>query len=106
MLKENGSEYSLLEKIYNAFLYYVLEYIHELSMLSRVKHRNSIFKRIDKNLNIILAPQCEKQNCSEYNLLVKIYNALLYPVLLYIHQLSMLCHVKYINSNFTRIEKI
>ena len=75
-------------------------------MLSYVKYRNSIFKIIEKYLNIILAPQCEKQNCSEYNLSVEIYNALLYSVLLYIHQLSMLCHVKYKNSNFTRIEKI
>ena len=53
MLKENGSEYSLLEKIYNALFYYVLEYIHQLHMLSHVKYRNPIFKRIEKNLNII-----------------------------------------------------
>ena len=52
MLKENGSEYSLLEKIYNALFYSVLEYIHQVSMLSHVKYRNSIFKRIEKNLNI------------------------------------------------------
>ena len=35
-LKENGSEYSLLEKIYNALFYSVLEYILQLSMLSHV----------------------------------------------------------------------
>ena len=47
-LKENGSEYSLLDKIYNALFYFVLEYIHQLSMLAHVKYRNSIFKRIEK----------------------------------------------------------
>ena len=52
MLKENGSEYSLLEKIYNALFYSVLEYIHQFSKLSNVKYRNSIFKRIEKYLNI------------------------------------------------------
>ena len=36
-LKEKSSEYSLLEQIYNALFYYVLEYIQELSMLSPVK---------------------------------------------------------------------
>ena len=47
-LKENGSQYSLLEKIYNALFYSVLEYIHQLSMLSHVKHVNSNFTRIEK----------------------------------------------------------
>ena len=74
-------------------------------MLSHVKYRNSILKSIERNLNIIYAPQCKKQNCSEYNLSEKIYNALFYSVLEYIHQLNMLSHVKYLNSNFTRIEK-
>ena len=53
MSKENDSEYSLLEKIYNALFYSVLEYIHQLSMLSHVKYRNSNFMGIEKNLNII-----------------------------------------------------
>ena len=53
MLKENGSKYSLLEKIDNALFYSVLEYIHQGSMLSRVKYRNSILMRIKKNLNSI-----------------------------------------------------
>ena len=35
----------------------------------------------------------------------KIYNAIFYSVLEYIHQLSMLSHVKYRNSNFSRVEK-
>ena len=47
-LRENGSEYSLLEKIYNALFYFVLEYILQLSMLSHVKYRNSNFIRIEK----------------------------------------------------------
>ena len=34
MLKENCSEYSLLEKIYNVLFYTVLEYIHQLRVLS------------------------------------------------------------------------
>ena len=53
MLKENGSEYSLLEKIYNALFYSSLEYIHQLNMLSHVKYRNCNLTRIDKNLNDI-----------------------------------------------------
>ena len=53
MLKENGSEYTLLEKIYNALFYSVFEYIHQLRMLSNVKYRNSNFPQIEKNLNII-----------------------------------------------------
>ena len=40
-LKENGTEYSLLEKIYNTLFYSALEYIHQLSMLSHVKYGNS-----------------------------------------------------------------
>ena len=47
-LKENGSEYGLLEKLYNALFYSVLEYIHQLSMLSHVKYRNTNFTRIKK----------------------------------------------------------
>ena len=46
--KENGSEYSLLEKIYNALFDSFLEYIHQLSMLSHVKYKNTNFTRIDK----------------------------------------------------------
>ena len=57
-LKENGSEYNLLEKIYNALIYFVLEYINKLSMLSHVKYRNPKFTLIKKNLKIIQAPQC------------------------------------------------
>ena len=53
MLKENGSEYSLLGQMYNALFYYVLVYINQLTMLSSVKCRNSNFTRIEKNLNII-----------------------------------------------------
>ena len=47
-VNRNGSEYSRLDEIYNALFYSVLEYIHQLNMLSHVKHRNSIFKRIEK----------------------------------------------------------
>ena len=83
----------------------IVKYIHQLSMLSHVKYRNCIFKQIEKNLNIIEAPQSLKQNCSEYNLSEKIYNALFYSVLEYIHQLNKLSHVKYRNSNFRRIKK-
>ena len=46
-----------------------------------------------------------KQNCSEYNLSEKIYNALFYTFLEYINQLRMLCHVKYRYSIFYGIEK-
>ena len=53
MSNKNGSEHSLLEKIYNALFDFVLEYIHQLSMLSHVKYRNFKFMRIEKNLNNI-----------------------------------------------------
>ena len=74
--QQNGSEYNLLEKLYNVIFYSDLEYIHQLRMLSYVKYRNSNIMWIKKNQNIIYAPQCWKQNCSEYNMSVKIYNAL------------------------------
>ena len=45
--KKNCSEYNLSEKIHNALFYCVLEYINQLHMLSHVKYRNSIFKRIE-----------------------------------------------------------
>ena len=48
-LKENGSEYSLLEKIYNARFYSVLEYIYQLSMLSHVKYKNSNLPKSKKS---------------------------------------------------------
>ena len=35
-LNGNGSGYSLLEKIYIALFYFVLEYIHQLNMLSHL----------------------------------------------------------------------
>ena len=73
-------------------------------MLSHVKYRNSNFTRINKNLNKSRNPQVKK-NGSEYSLLEKIYNAFFYSVLEYIHQLNMLSHVKYRNSNFAPIEK-
>ena len=75
-------------------------------MLSHVKYRKSVFKQIEKNVNIIYVPQCSKQNFAEYYLSEKIYNALFYSVLEYIHQLDMLSHVKYRNSIFKRIKKI
>ena len=105
-LKQNFSVYYLSEKVYNALFYSVLENIHQLSMLSHVKYRNSYFTWIEKNLNIIEAPQCKKQNCSEYNLTERIYNTLFYFVLDYIHQLNMLSNVKYRNSNLHESRKI
>ena len=74
-------------------------------MLSHLKYRNSNFTQIEINLNIIYAPQCSKQNFSKYYLSEKIYNALFYSVLGYIHELDMLSHVKYRNSIYKRIEK-
>ena len=53
MLKENVSEYSMLEEIYNALFYSVLEYIHQLRMFSHVKYRNSNFMQIEIKLNHI-----------------------------------------------------
>ena len=51
--KKNDSEYSLLEEIYNALFYSVLEHIHQPRMLSHVKYRNSKFTQIERNLKII-----------------------------------------------------
>ena len=48
MVKQNDSEYNQSAKIYNGLFYSVLEYIHQLHMLSHLKYRNSIFKRIEK----------------------------------------------------------
>ena len=48
MLKENGSEYRLLEQRYNALFYYVLVYINQLTMLSTVRYRNFNFTQIEK----------------------------------------------------------
>ena len=47
-VKKNGSEYTLLEKIYNDLFYFVLEYINKRRMLSHVKYRNSNLTRIEK----------------------------------------------------------
>ena len=46
-LKENGSEYTLPEKKYNALFYSVFEYIHQLNMLAHVKYRYYNFSRIE-----------------------------------------------------------
>ena len=91
--KQNCSEYSLAEKIYNALFYSVLEYIQQLHMFSHVKYKNSVFKRIKKSKYYLRTPML-KENGSEYSLLDKIYNALFYSLLEYIHQISMLSHVK------------
>ena len=70
-------------------------------MLSHVKYRNTNFMRIEKKPKLYLGAPKFKGNGCEYSLLEKIYNALFYSVLEYIHQLSMLSHVKYRNSNYT-----
>ena len=103
MLKENGAEYSLLEKIYKALLYSVLEYIQQISVLSHVNTEILILPE-SKTFIYYLGTPMLKINCSEYNLSEKIYNALFYSVLWYIQQLPMLSHVKYRNSIFKRIE--
>ena len=74
-------------------------------MLSHVKYRNSNFTRIEKKSKYYLGTPLLKENGSEYSLLEKIYNALFYSGLEYIHQLNMLSNVKYRNSKYTRIEK-
>ena len=73
-------------------------------MLSHIKYRNSNFTRIEK-IKYNLGTPMLKENFSEYNLSEKMYNDLIYIVFEYIHQLNMLSHVKYRNSNFTQIEK-
>ena len=47
MLNEIDSEYSLLQKIYNALFYSVSEYIHHLRVHSPIKFRNSNFTGIE-----------------------------------------------------------
>ena len=73
-------------------------------MLSYVKYWNSNLHESKKSKYYLGTPKL-KENDSQYSPLEKIYNALFYSVLEYIHQLSMLSHVKYRNNNFTRIEK-
>ena len=60
MLKENGSEYSLLGKIYNALFYSVFVYIHQLRMLSHVKYQNNNFIRIKKSKYYLGTPMLKK----------------------------------------------
>ena len=103
--KQSFSEDTLLEKIYNVLFYSLLVYIYHLNILSHVKYRKCNFTLLQKYINMFYVPQCYKQNCSENNLLEKIYNALFYTLLEYIHQNNMLSHVKYRNSIFKRIEK-
>ena len=105
MLKENGSEYSLLEKIYNALFYWVLEYIHQLSMLSHIKYRNSNFTRIDNIL--ILSRHPNAINRIALNIICQKKYTMPYSTffLEYIHQLHMLSHLKDRNSNLTESKK-
>ena len=65
-------------------------------MLSYVKYRNLILPESKKSKYYLGTPML-KTNCSEYNLSEKIYNALFYFDLEYIHQLNILSHVKYRN---------
>ena len=69
-------------------------------MLSHVKYRNYNFTRIEK-MEIISRHHKVKKNGPECSLFEKIYNALFYFLLEYIHQLSMLSHGEYRNPNFT-----
>ena len=90
--------------MYNAVFHSVLDYIHQPSMLSHVKYRNSNFTRIEKIQ--ILSRHANVKNKIALNILSeKIYNALFYFVFEYIHKLDMLSHIKYRNSIFKRIEK-
>ena len=61
MLKQNCSEYNLSENIYNALFYSVLEYIHQIHLLSHIKYRNSILKRIEKNLVLSRHPNVKSR---------------------------------------------
>ena len=61
MKKQNFSEYNVSEKIYNAIFYSVLEYIHQLNMLSHVKYDNSNFTPIENNLIIYRRPKVKRK---------------------------------------------
>ena len=61
MLKENGSKYNLSEKIYNALFYYVLEYIHPLSMLPHVKTEILILRESKKPQIISRLPKVKRK---------------------------------------------
>ena len=63
------------KNIYNALFYTVLEYVHELNMLSHIKYQNSNFTRIEKSKWYLGSPHL-KENGSEYSLLENVYNAL------------------------------
>ena len=78
MLKENGSEYSLLEKIYNSLFYSVLKYIHQLSMLSNVKYRNSYITQI-KEISIL---SCNPNDKNKIGLNIICHKNIQSPILL------------------------
>ena len=61
MLKAKFSEDNLLEKIYNALFYCLLEYINHLNILSHVKYQNSKFTRIDKNKILSMYPNVKSK---------------------------------------------
>ena len=105
MLKTNCYEYSLSEKIYNALFSFVLEYIHKFHMLSQVKQRNSLFKRIEININIIQHPNVKSKIA--LNIICQKKYTMPYSTVFfyYIQQLHMLFHIKYRNSIFKRIDK-
>ena len=87
--------YSVRKKIYNALFYSVLEYKHQLHMLSHVKYRISIFKWIEKKPKYYLVtPMLKTKLLWIYSVRKKIHNALFFSVLEYIHQLHMVFHVK------------
>ena len=73
-------------------------------MLSQVKYRNSNFTRIEK-IKILSRPLNVKNKIALNIICPKKYTMPYSTVLEFIHQLSVLSHVKYRNSNITRIEK-
>ena len=88
------------EKIYNALFYSVFEYINKQYALSYKLPKFKFYVKRKKSKQYLGAPKLN-ENGSEFSLLEKIYNALFYSVFEYTHQLRMLSHVKYRNSNIT-----
>ena len=74
-------------------------------MLSHVKYRNSILKRIEKNLTLYRHPNL-KSKIALNIICQRKYTMLFSTLCCRIHTNSICSHVKYTTSNFTRIEKI
>ena len=89
MLKENCSLYSLSEEIHNDLFYSVLEYIHQLNILSHVKYRNSLLRNWKKIE--ILSRHPNLKNKIYLNIICQKKYTMPYSTLLWIIYTNFIC---------------